>query len=108
MPTTTSQTTTTATPTPTTTSSPTTAIYTGPPTPENYCNGTGTHDDWHCCTEEHLCKAGHGDCDGDEGCEGDLVCGNDNCYKIYDHLGGEKYAEHEADCCEIKGEFEFS
>ena len=48
-------------------------------------------DDW-CCTEEHPCEVGDGDCDHDYQCAGSLICGTDNC--PWGTEGGD-------DCCMI-------
>ena len=44
-----------------------------------------------CCTAEHPCGVGAGDCDYNWDCQGDLVCGQDNC--------GGKW-DWDLDCCE--------
>merc|ERR1711936_573248 len=57
-----------------------------------------------CCTPEHPCGYGEGDCDGPldggrndghRGCRGNLVCGSNNCRKF-----GEYYHEKD-DCCDL-------
>jgi len=32
-----------------------------------------------CCTDDHPCQVGRGDCDSDSNCVGDLRCGSNNC-----------------------------
>merc|ERR1719412_380905 len=44
-----------------------------------------------CCSEEHPCGVGEGDCDNDNECEGDLTCGRNNC---------DNFPSPKADCCE--------
>ena len=55
------------------------------------CDGTGTiRDTVECCTKEHKCGIGEGDCDKDEECEGNLICGKNNC---------KSHFSYDADCC---------
>merc|ERR1712142_1269422 len=56
------------------------------------CNGE--KDDWGCCSCDHQCLIGQGDCDSDHDCKDDLVCGSDNCRDTNPN------ADPEADCCE--------
>jgi len=44
-----------------------------------------------CCSEEHPCGVGEGDCDRDNECEGELTCGKNNCAG---------FPSPKADCCE--------
>merc|ERR1712133_90813 len=44
-----------------------------------------------CCSEEHPCGVGEGDCDNDNECEGELTCGKNNCAN---------FPSPRADCCE--------
>jgi len=46
-----------------------------------------------CCTEEHPCLGGEGDCDNNDECKDDLVCGDNNCKQF-----GDFYHEKD-DCC---------
>ena len=46
-----------------------------------------------CCTEEHPCQEGEGDCDNNDECKDDLVCGDNNCKQF-----GDFYHEKD-DCC---------
>ena len=43
--------------------------------------GKCTSDDtnWSCCSTDHKCGIGKGDCDKDADCESGLKCGHDNC-----------------------------
>ena len=55
------------------------------------CDGTGkVRDTVECCTKEHKCGIGEGDCDKDEECEGNLICGKNNC---------KSHFSYDADCC---------
>jgi len=45
-----------------------------------------------CCTEDHKCSFGQGDCDFDAECQSALVCGNDNC--------GSDFPDSSYDCCD--------
>ena len=61
------------------------------------CTGeAGTSD---CCTDEHPCELGGGDCDTNTNCAGELVCGNNRCKEF--NLS----AKPNYDCC-IKAEGE--
>jgi len=54
-----------------------------------------------CCTIDHPCPAGQGDCDYNHDCFGDLICGEDTC-----KLGFDTNFHHSFDCC-VKGCFDF-
>eukprot|EP00092_Neocalanus_flemingeri_P030230 GFUD01032809.1.p1 GENE.GFUD01032809.1~~GFUD01032809.1.p1 ORF type:complete len:253 (+),score=48.16 GFUD01032809.1:34-792(+) len=67
------------------------------------CRGRNYAPGRRCCTPEHPCGEGEGDCDGagdggvndgDRGCKRGLVCGSNNCKKF-----GFYYHEKD-DCCE--------
>jgi len=53
-----------------------------------------------CCTKDHPCQLGGGDCDQDEECAGDLVCGTNNCLQF------NIFASYYADCCKKLGSSE--
>merc|ERR1711988_1077156 len=72
------------------------------PPPGQRCRGRN-YDGRRCCTPEHPCGEGEGDCDGpgdggindgNRGCIAGLVCGTNNCKKF-----GAYYHEKD-DCCE--------
>ena len=56
---------------------------------------TMTRYDSECCSVDHPCGLGQGDCDKDSECSGGLVCGKDNC--------GVGFNSTTADCCVFKG-----
>ena len=58
--------------------------------------------DFDCCTKEHPCGVGGGDCDNDSECAGDLICGekeeeSNNCQ--HDFPDSDVNWEDKADCC---------
>ena len=58
--------------------------------------------DFDCCTTEHPCGVGGGDCDIDSECAGDLICGeneeeSDNCQRDFPDPAF-SWADN-ADCC---------
>jgi len=58
--------------------------------------------DFDCCTKEHPCGVGGGDCDTDSECAGDLICGekeeeSNNCQT--DFPSSDTFWEATADCC---------
>merc|ERR1719435_784653 len=72
------------------------------PPPGQRCSGRN-YNGRRCCTPDHPCGLGEGDCDGPQdgggndghrGCKGSLVCGSNNCRKF-----GLYYHEKD-DCCE--------
>ena len=56
---------------------------------------TMTRYDRECCSVDHPCGFGQGDCDKDSECSDDLVCGKDNCDMAFNNT--------RADCCVFKG-----
>ena len=56
--------------------------------PLYHCHGRDN-----CCSEEHPCHAGEGDCDFDSDCQAGLECGSANCF-------GPGFETND-DCCQI-------
>ena len=54
-----------------------------------YCAGQDS-----CCSKQHLCGEGEGDCDSDSDCKSGLKCGKQNCAK---KSGG--FWDANDDCC---------
>ena len=54
------------------------------------CNLGNGYSSGSCCSPDHQCDLGEGDCDDNEDCLGDYICGNNNCGSTFpdDH-----------DCC---------
>jgi len=50
--------------------------------------------DFECCSVDHPCGPGEGDCDTDNDCIGDLTCGHSNC--------GHEFPTNRSDCCEYQ------
>ena len=47
--------------------------------------------DGDCCTADHPCEEGGGDCDSDDHCLQGLVCGVDNCVNFHTNTLGWKF-----------------
>ena len=57
--------------------------------------------DYTCCSSENLCGFKESDCNSDHHCVGELVCGKDNCHKLWPSLQG--YYVDYTDCCTFPG-----
>ena len=69
------------------------------------CNGISEEESATCCSDQHPCSEGMGDCDSDFDCERGLRCGVDNCHKEFFHQGS-NWTTHD-DCCTGKKPNEF-
>ena len=59
------------------------------------CNLGNGYNSGDCCTPDHQCDLGEGDCDHPDDCLGDYICGEDNCVSPF---------RDEHDCCTTSGE----
>ena len=57
-----------------------------------------------CCSDEHKCDIGEGDCDQDSHCKDGLICGENNCLtnSLIFGMPPDSF-EYNDDCCEISG-----
>ena len=65
------------------------------------CFDANPSHDYTCCSTENPCGFKESDCNSDKHCVGELVCGKDNCHKIWPSLQG-YYADY-TDCCTFPG-----
>ena len=57
--------------------------------PGVFCSGGDS-----CCSDDHKCGHGEGDCDKDSDCKDGLICGENNCQMAY----GAQWSTSD-DCC---------
>merc|ERR1719402_509445 len=55
---------------------------------------------WMCCSKDHQCGHGEGDCDSNDDCQEGHFCGNSNCKKLVANLPSRSAT---MDCCERRG-----
>ena len=62
-----------------------------------FCDGSIPEADWQCCSSDHPCKEGQGDCDSHSECMPGLQCGVNNCKNDFSTDSSTWHST--ADCC---------
>ena len=62
-----------------------------------FCDGSIPEADWKCCSSDHPCKEGQGDCDSHSECMPGLKCGVNNCRNQFSTSSSAWHST--ADCC---------